>query len=131
MRRDGRAHLALRCGVWVGAILTAPLLLVAGGPAHDRLMRHLYRPGGPGLLSKEDGWVHPAYWIVTNGLVQALTWPTRRGGPLRARDGRRSRPTRPDTDTDTDAGTDPGTGTGTGGHLGQPPPDPHGEETRR
>ncbi|MEU6623354.1 hypothetical protein ABZ926_21645 [Streptomyces litmocidini] len=47
-------------------------------------MRHLYRDEGPGLLSKEEGWVHPGYWVVTNGLVRALTWPTRRDGLLRA-----------------------------------------------
>ncbi|MER5737613.1 MULTISPECIES: hypothetical protein [unclassified Streptomyces] len=83
MRIDGHAQVALRCGVWVGAALTAPLLLVAGGPAYERLMRHLCRDEGPGLLSKEEGWVHPGYWVVTNGLVRALTWPTRRDGLLR------------------------------------------------
>ncbi|KQX59517.1 MULTISPECIES: hypothetical protein [unclassified Streptomyces] len=75
--------MALRCGIWVGATLTAPLLLVAGGPAYDRLLRHLYREEGPGLLSKEENWVHPGYWVVTNPLVRALTWPTRRNGLLR------------------------------------------------
>ncbi|MFB7374761.1 hypothetical protein ACFC0D_33530 [Streptomyces sp. NPDC056222] len=80
---DGRSRLALRCGIWIGAVLTAPLLLVAGGPAYERFMRHLCREEGPGLLSKEEGWVHPGYFVVTNGLVLALTWPTRRGRMLR------------------------------------------------
>ncbi|MCX4982426.1 hypothetical protein [Streptomyces sp. NBC_00572] len=83
MRIDGRSQLALRCGIWVGAVLTAPLLLVAGGPAYERFMRHLHREEGPGLLSKEDGWVHPGYFVVTNSLVLALTRPTRRGGKPR------------------------------------------------
>lgn len=83
MRIDGRSQLALRCGISIGAVLTAPLLLVAGGPAYERFMRHLCRDEGPGLLSKEEGWVHPGYFVVTNGLVLALTWPTRRGGMLR------------------------------------------------
>ncbi|GHF97534.1 hypothetical protein ACFFSH_07610 [Streptomyces filamentosus] len=77
MRIDGPAHLPLRCAVWAGAILTAPLLLLAGGPAYDRLFRHLHRDGAPGPLSKEDGRVHPAYWILTNPLILALTRPTR------------------------------------------------------
>lgn len=64
-------------------MLVAPLLLVGGGPAYDWLMWHLNREDGPGLLAKETGWVHPAYWVVTNPLVLALTWPTRRGGLLR------------------------------------------------
>ncbi|MFF8837254.1 hypothetical protein [Streptomyces sp. NPDC015130] len=83
MRTEGSPQLALRCAVWIGAVLTAPLLLIAGGPAYDGLLRHVNRPDGPGLLAKERGWVHPAYWAVTNPLVRALTWPTRRGGLFR------------------------------------------------
>ncbi|MEU9864187.1 hypothetical protein AB0D99_25260 [Streptomyces sp. NPDC047971] len=83
MRIDGRSRLALRGGIWIGAVLTAPLLLVAGGPMYERFKRHLYRSEGRGLLSKEEGWVHPGYFVVTNSLVLALTWPTRRDGLLR------------------------------------------------
>ncbi|GGR10449.1 hypothetical protein GCM10010497_10770 [Streptomyces cinereoruber] len=78
MRTDGRSHLPLRAGITLGAVLTAPLLLLAGGFAYDRLVRHLYRDGGPGPYSKEEGWVHPGYFVMTNDLVRALTWPTRR-----------------------------------------------------
>ncbi|WP_432115189.1 hypothetical protein [Streptomyces sp. S1] len=85
MRTDGRSHLALRCGITLGAALTAPLLLLAGGFAYDRLMHRLYRGEGPGPYSKEEGWVRPGYFVVHNTLVRALTWPTRRDGMLRRR----------------------------------------------
>ncbi|MFE8938773.1 MULTISPECIES: hypothetical protein [unclassified Streptomyces] len=78
MRTDGHSHLALRAGITIGAVLTAPLLLLAGGFAYDRLVRHVYRDGGP--YSKEEGWVHPAYFVTTNALVRTLTRPTRRTG---------------------------------------------------
>ncbi|MER7908433.1 hypothetical protein [Streptomyces sp. NPDC096068] len=87
MRTDGRSHLALRCGITLAAALTAPLLLV-GGFAYDRLVHRLYRGEGPGPYSKEEGWVRPEYFVVTNALVRALTWPTRRDGMLRRRPAR-------------------------------------------
>ena len=84
MRIGGYPQQTLRAAVWIGAVAAAPLLLLAGGPAYDRYVRYLCREDGPGLLDKRRGWVHPGYWVVMNGLVRALTWPTRRGG-LRAR----------------------------------------------
>lgn len=63
--------------MWVGAVIFAPLLLIAGGPVYDRYVRHLYREGGPGLLDKSAGWSHPGYWVVMNPLVIRLTRPTR------------------------------------------------------
>ncbi|MFB7031230.1 MULTISPECIES: hypothetical protein [unclassified Streptomyces] len=84
MRTDGRSHLALGFGITLGALLTAPLLLLAGGFAYDRLMHRLYWSEGPGPYSKEEGWVRPEYFVVNNTLVRAPTWPTRRDGLLRA-----------------------------------------------
>ena len=83
MRIGGYPQLALRGAIWVGAVITAPLLLIAGGPVYDRYMRYLCREDGPGLLDKKKGWAHPGYLVVTNRLVRALTWPTRSGGRIR------------------------------------------------
>jgi len=85
MRIGGRPQIALKGAVWVGAVITAPLLLVVGGPAYERFMRHLCREGGRGLIDKRAGWVHPGYWVVMNPFVRVLTWPTRSDGPLRSR----------------------------------------------
>ncbi|MEW1914367.1 hypothetical protein AB0442_39245 [Kitasatospora sp. NPDC085895] len=85
MKHGGFSESLLRCAVWGGALLASPLLLVAGGPAHGRFMRHLCRDNGPGLFDKQRGWVHPGYWVVMNPLVLAPAWPTRRGGLLPAK----------------------------------------------
>gem|GEM_PF-5776745 len=84
VRIGGHSQIVVKAVIWGGAVVTAPLLLVAGGPVYDRYVRHLCREGGPGLVDKQKGWVHPGYWVVTNGLVRALTWPTRRGGAIRS-----------------------------------------------
>lgn len=68
---------AVRFGVTVGAVAVAPLLLVAGGPVRYRLLRHLYREDGPGLVDKEPCWVSPWYFVVNNALVLALCWPSK------------------------------------------------------
>ncbi|MFI5534099.1 hypothetical protein ACIA8O_36735 [Kitasatospora sp. NPDC051853] len=83
MKTDPRLMTAMRWSVTIGAALTAPLLLVGGGFAYDALRDHLYGDGGPGALDKRAGWVHPGYFVLTNRLVLALTWPTRQGGPIR------------------------------------------------
>lgn len=63
---------AVRLAVTVGAIVIAPVLLGAGTP----LRRRYFREDGPGLVSKEDGWVSPRYFVVTNAVVRALCWPS-------------------------------------------------------
>jgi hypothetical protein len=82
MQIGGIPQLTLRYSVWIGAVAIAPLLLLCG-PLYDRYLTYVLRDGGPGLLNKAESWVHPAYWILTNRLVRALTWPSRRGGLLR------------------------------------------------
>ncbi|MFJ6784389.1 hypothetical protein [Streptomyces yangpuensis] len=67
---------AVRLAVTVSAIVIAPVLLVAGTPLQRRMLRRYYREDGPGLVSKEDGWVSPWYFVVTNAVVRALCWPT-------------------------------------------------------
>jgi hypothetical protein len=67
---------AVRLAVTVGAVVVAPVLLVAGTPLRRRLLRRYYRKDGPGLVSKEDGWVNPGYFVVTNAVVRALCWPS-------------------------------------------------------
>lgn len=70
-----RIH-AIRLGVTVSAVVAAPVLLVAGTPLLRRMLRRYYREDGPGLVSKEDGWVSPGYFVVTNVVVRALCWPS-------------------------------------------------------
>lgn len=70
-----RIH-AVRLAVTVGAVVAAPVLLVAGTPFLRRMLRRYYREDGPGLVSKEDGWVSPGYFVVTNVVVRALCWPS-------------------------------------------------------
>lgn len=67
---------AVRLAVTVGAVIVAPVLLVAGTPLRRRLLRRYYREDGPGLVSKKDGWVSPGYFVVTNAVVRALCWPS-------------------------------------------------------
>lgn len=67
---------AVRLAVTVGAIVVAPVLLVAGTPLHSRMLRRSYRQDGPGLVSKEDGYVSAGYFVVTNVVVQVLCWPS-------------------------------------------------------
>lgn len=83
MRVEGYSQIVVKATIWGGAAMAAPLLLVAGGPVYERYVRYLCREGGPGLVDKKQGWVRPGYWVVSNPLVRALTWPTRRGGALR------------------------------------------------
>ncbi|MET8438099.1 hypothetical protein ABZV61_36240 [Streptomyces sp900116325] len=63
---------AVRLAVTVGAIVVAPVLLVAGAPLRRRMLRRYYREDGPGLVSKEDGWVSPGYFVVTRGCSSPL-----------------------------------------------------------
>ncbi len=67
---------AVRLTVTVGAVAVAPVLLVAGAPLRRRMLHRYYREDAPGLVSKEDGWVSPAYFVVTNAVVRALCWPS-------------------------------------------------------
>lgn len=67
---------AVRLAVSVGAIVVAPVLLVAGAPLRHRMLRSYHREDGPGLVSKEDGWVSPGYFVVTNMVVRALCRPS-------------------------------------------------------
>lgn len=41
-----------------------------------RVLRHYYREDGPGLVSEEDGWVSPGYFVVTNAVARALCRPS-------------------------------------------------------
>lgn len=77
MRIEGvaRTH-AVRLGVTVGAVVAAPVLLVAGTPLLRRMSLRHYSEDGPGLVSKEDGWVSPGYFVVTNVVVRALCRPS-------------------------------------------------------
>lgn len=75
MENAARIHV-VRLAVTVGAVLAAPVLVVAGTPLLQRVLRRYYREDGPGLVSKEDGWVSPGYFVVTNVLVRALCWPS-------------------------------------------------------
>ncbi|MFJ6406701.1 hypothetical protein ACIQK9_14450 [Streptomyces hydrogenans] len=70
-----RVH-ALSCAVTVGALLLAPVLLVAGAPLRGRLWRHHQGEHGRGFVDKEAGWVSPAYLVVTNAVFQALCVPS-------------------------------------------------------
>ncbi|MEV1069610.1 hypothetical protein [Streptomyces sp. NPDC050263] len=67
---------AVRLGATLGAVLAAPVLLVAGAPLRHRYLRHVYRDGGPGLLDKERGWVSVGYFVVNNAVVRALCRPS-------------------------------------------------------
>lgn len=67
---------AVRLAVTVAAIVVAPVLVVAGGPLRRRLLRHYHREDGPGLVGKEDGWVSPGYFVVTNAVVRGLCRPS-------------------------------------------------------
>lgn len=67
---------AVRLAVTVGAVVVAPVLLVAGTPLRHRMLSRYCREGGPVLVSKEDGWVSPGYFVVTNVVVRALCWPS-------------------------------------------------------
>lgn len=67
---------AVRLAATVGAVVVAPVLLAAGTPLRRRLLRRYYREDGPGLVSKEEGWVSPGYFVVTNAVVRALCWPS-------------------------------------------------------
>lgn len=69
---------AVRFGVTVGALIAAPVLLLMGGLLRRRYLLHSYREHGPGLLSKEDGWVSASYFVVTNAVVRWLCWPSER-----------------------------------------------------
>ncbi|MFJ8129333.1 hypothetical protein [Streptomyces hydrogenans] len=76
MRIENRLGIhAVRCAVTVGSLLLAPVLLVAGAPLRGRLWR---RTGehGRGLVAKEEGWVSPAYFVVTNAVFQTLCVPS-------------------------------------------------------
>lgn len=66
---------AVRLAVTLGAVATAPVLLAAGAPVLRCMLRGYYCGDGPGLVSKEDGWVSPAYFVATNAVVRALCWP--------------------------------------------------------
>lgn len=77
MRIESVARIqAVRLAVTVGAVVVAPVLLVAGTPLRRRMLRRYYREDRPGLVSKEDGWVSPGYFVVTNVVVRALCWPS-------------------------------------------------------
>ncbi|MET8274015.1 hypothetical protein ACWD7C_24375 [Streptomyces sp. NPDC005134] len=67
---------AVRLAVTVGAVVVAPVLLVAGTPLRRRMLRRYYREDAPGLVSKENGWVSPGYFVVTNVVVRTLCWPS-------------------------------------------------------
>lgn len=67
---------AVRLAVTVGALVVAPVLLVAGTLLRRWLLRRYYREDGPGPVSKEDGWVSSGYLVVTNAVVRALCWPS-------------------------------------------------------
>lgn len=70
-----RIH-AVRLAVTVGAVVVAPVLLVAGTQLRRRMLLRYYREDRPGLVSKKDGWVSPGYFVVTNVVVRALCWPS-------------------------------------------------------
>jgi hypothetical protein len=67
---------AFRLAVTVGAVIAAPVLFVAGTPMRRHMLRRYYREDGPGIVSKEDGWVSPGYFVVTNVVVRALCRPS-------------------------------------------------------
>lgn len=66
----------MRLAVTAGAVVAAPVLFVAGTSLCRRMLCRHCGEGGPGLVSKEDGWVSPAYFVVTNVLVRALCRPS-------------------------------------------------------
>lgn len=77
MRIESVARIqAVRLAVTVGAVIAAPVLFVAGTLLRRRMLRRYYREDGSGLMSKEDGWVSPGYFVVTNMVVRALCWPS-------------------------------------------------------
>ncbi|MEE4488695.1 hypothetical protein [Streptomyces sp. BE230] len=67
---------AVRIAVTIGAVVAAPVLLFAGASLRRRMLSRYYRKGGPGLVSKEDGWVSAGYFLVTNAVVRALCRPS-------------------------------------------------------
>ncbi|GHJ91390.1 hypothetical protein SNE510_09090 [Streptomyces sp. NE5-10] len=66
---------AVRCAVTVGSLLLAPVLLVAGDPLRRRLWRHTGEHGR-GLVAKEEGWVSPVHFVVTNAVFRSLCGPS-------------------------------------------------------
>ncbi|MFD7966302.1 hypothetical protein ACFV5J_36510 [Streptomyces zaomyceticus] len=66
----------VRLTATAGAIVASPLLLVAGGLWRRRMLRRHYGENGPGFAGKEDGWVSPGYFVVTNVVVRALCLPS-------------------------------------------------------
>ncbi|MEU4096851.1 hypothetical protein [Streptomyces sp. NPDC026673] len=69
---NGRPQAVPPCGIRIGAILTAPLPLLAGGPAYDRCLRRRCREEGPGPPSEEDGWTRPGYRSAPNSPIRGL-----------------------------------------------------------
>ncbi|MEU6703209.1 hypothetical protein [Streptomyces wuyuanensis] len=68
--------LAIRLGVTTLALATSPVLLLFGGPLRRRYLLHVRRNDSRALLCKEEGWVRPAYFVVTNSALRLICWPT-------------------------------------------------------
>ncbi|MFD8644505.1 hypothetical protein ACFV14_29875 [Streptomyces zaomyceticus] len=66
----------VRLAVTAGAIAASPFLLVVGGLVRRRMLRRHYGENGPGFACKEDGWVSPGYFFITNVVVRALCLPS-------------------------------------------------------
>ena len=68
--------LVIRLGVTAVALAASPVLLLVGGPLRQRYLRRAHRADSRALLCKEEGWVRPGYFVVTNSALRILCWPT-------------------------------------------------------
>ncbi|MFE4924669.1 hypothetical protein [Streptomyces sp. NPDC056661] len=68
--------LVIRLGVTVVALAASPVLLLVGGLLRQRYLRRAHRADSRALLCKEEGWVRPGYFVVTNSALRILCWPT-------------------------------------------------------
>lgn len=76
MRRENVVRIqAVRLAVTVGAVVAAGVLLAAGALLCRRVFRCCFREVGPRFVSKEDGWVGPGYFVVTDVVVRVLCRP--------------------------------------------------------
>ncbi|MFB6557873.1 MULTISPECIES: hypothetical protein [unclassified Streptomyces] len=77
----------MRALVPVVALVSSPVLLLAGAPIRRRYLRHVYRDEAPQTLDKERGWVSVHYFVITSRLFERLCWPTESLARLIARRG--------------------------------------------
>ncbi|MEW1685405.1 hypothetical protein [Streptomyces sp. NPDC093594] len=77
MRIDATAKVtAVRAGVALAALVTSPVLLLAGAQVRGHYVRWLYRDGAPPPVDKENGRVGVHYLVLTSTVVRWLCVPS-------------------------------------------------------